>query len=130
MIRRPPRSTRTVTLFPYTTLFRSVPWSTPPTTHDTPVVPSRPRRPPVRLNAPSRFAFRIPEPNTYFPPRTPSVLSQGEATACRAASALSDLHKCAEWSGDDPMQFGNQSTDERREGQEGVSTVRNRGSRY
>src|SRR3546814_14240299 len=25
MIRRPPRSTRTVTLFPYTTLFRSVP---------------------------------------------------------------------------------------------------------
>src|SRR3546814_4624514 len=29
MIRRPPRSTRTDTLFPYTTLFRSV--STPPT---------------------------------------------------------------------------------------------------
>src|SRR3546814_11411021 len=28
MIRRPPRSTRTYTLFPYTTLFRScVPWS-------------------------------------------------------------------------------------------------------
>src|SRR3546814_11536115 len=26
MIRRPPRSTRTDTLFPYTTLFRSVPW--------------------------------------------------------------------------------------------------------
>src|SRR3546814_11495387 len=33
MIRRPPRSTRTDTLFPYTTLFRSVPgrpiWKTP-----------------------------------------------------------------------------------------------------
>src|SRR3546814_2936342 len=31
MIRRPPRSTRTVTLFPYTTLFRSLPadfWQT------------------------------------------------------------------------------------------------------
>src|SRR3546814_2508589 len=28
MIRRPPRSTRTVTLFPYTTLFRSGPWGT------------------------------------------------------------------------------------------------------
>src|SRR3546814_15542237 len=27
MIRRPPRSTRTDTLFPYTTLFRSVLWS-------------------------------------------------------------------------------------------------------
>src|SRR3546814_18528611 len=26
MIRRPPRSTRTDTLFPYTTLFRSIPW--------------------------------------------------------------------------------------------------------
>src|SRR3546814_9288004 len=43
MIRRPPRSTRTDTLFPYTTLFRS--------------------------------------------------------------SALSDLQKCAEWSGDDHMPF-------------------------
>src|SRR3546814_9276667 len=29
MIRRPPRSTRTDTLFPYTTLFRSAPWSSP-----------------------------------------------------------------------------------------------------
>src|SRR3546814_14435808 len=27
MIRRPPRSTRTDTLFPYTTLFRSLDWS-------------------------------------------------------------------------------------------------------
>src|SRR3546814_7071793 len=27
MIRRPPRSTRTDTLFPYTTLFRSRPWA-------------------------------------------------------------------------------------------------------
>src|SRR3546814_18535157 len=40
-----------------------------------------------------------------FPPRTPSVLSQGEATTCRAASALSDLQKCADWSGDDHMPF-------------------------
>src|SRR3546814_9672936 len=30
MIRRPPRSTRTDTLFPYTTLFRSLPSPTPP----------------------------------------------------------------------------------------------------
>src|SRR3546814_4133167 len=31
MIRRPPRSTRTDTLFPYTTLFRSVVWINGPT---------------------------------------------------------------------------------------------------
>src|SRR3546814_2766807 len=30
MIRRPPRSTRTDTLFPYTTLFRSEPWQAEP----------------------------------------------------------------------------------------------------
>src|SRR3546814_4383792 len=30
MIRRPPRSTRTHTLFPYTTLFRSIPFSARP----------------------------------------------------------------------------------------------------
>src|SRR3546814_3968712 len=29
MIRRPPRSTRTDTLFPYTTLFRSIPFGAP-----------------------------------------------------------------------------------------------------
>src|SRR3546814_5774135 len=33
MIRRPPRSTRTDTLFPYTTLFRSVPGRTTGTLH-------------------------------------------------------------------------------------------------
>src|SRR3546814_14009722 len=30
MIRRPPRSTLTYTLFPYTTLFRSMPWHAKP----------------------------------------------------------------------------------------------------
>src|SRR3546814_9822527 len=30
MIRRPPRSTRTDTLFPYTTLFRSIDWQATP----------------------------------------------------------------------------------------------------
>src|SRR3546814_16639569 len=38
MIRRPPRSTRTDTLFPYTTLFRSVP----------PALPKNPMAPPRR----------------------------------------------------------------------------------
>src|SRR3546814_1403893 len=40
MIRRPPRSTRTDTLFPYTTLFRTVSWSMASSSHG--------RRPPSR----------------------------------------------------------------------------------
>src|SRR3546814_12562435 len=48
MIRRPPSSTRTDTLFPYTTLFRSPPCSTPPSTRSLPAAspwcpPSAPR---------------------------------------------------------------------------------------
>src|SRR3546814_5232209 len=38
MIRRPPRSTRTDTLFPYTTLFRSTASMTPAATADTKVL--------------------------------------------------------------------------------------------
>src|SRR3546814_2049876 len=38
MIRRPPRSTRTDTLFPYTTLFRSYRTSAPPMDHPLPPV--------------------------------------------------------------------------------------------
>src|SRR3546814_5703299 len=41
MIRRPPRSTRTDTLFPYTTLFRS------PTLQDTPAVGTAAKAPPT-----------------------------------------------------------------------------------
>src|SRR3546814_11840593 len=62
MIRRPPRSTRTDTLFPYTTLFRSLKagfltiW---PTRRPSPVprnamAPSRPRRKPTRSGVPAR----------------------------------------------------------------------------
>src|SRR3546814_20910290 len=43
MIRRPPRSTRTDTLFPYTTLFRSV-GSPPPCFQGDVVRPDQPRR--------------------------------------------------------------------------------------
>src|SRR3546814_10466534 len=49
MIRRPPRSTRTDTLFPYTTLFRSV-------CH---VRPARGRAPPTR----SAFQAGVPRPS-------------------------------------------------------------------
>src|SRR3546814_2585168 len=47
MVRRPPRSTRTDTLFPYTALFRSVPSVTEVTTTtstSTEVMPTKPRR--------------------------------------------------------------------------------------
>src|SRR3546814_7174664 len=40
MIRRPPRSTRTDTLFPYTTLFRSIPGDTPLSIQDFDVQPT------------------------------------------------------------------------------------------
>src|SRR3546814_10207927 len=53
MIRRPPRSTRTDTLFPYTTLFRSPIPAAPPVTRTTPgyVVDSDMPRTTVHRNA-------------------------------------------------------------------------------
>src|SRR3546814_18796477 len=57
MIRRPPRSTRTDTLFPYTTLFRSrrpSPRSPPPST--------KPPSPPTPCPTPSPPSARIPKP--------------------------------------------------------------------
>src|SRR3546814_9195954 len=46
MIRRPPRSTRTDTLFPYTTLFRSTPGGAPARPRDRPeLLPDRIRAP-------------------------------------------------------------------------------------
>src|SRR3546814_17918315 len=43
MIRRPPRSTRTDTLFPYTTLFRSEEHTMTTVTTDAPITPLRQR---------------------------------------------------------------------------------------
>src|SRR3546814_5209782 len=57
MIRRPPRSTRTDTLFPYTTLFRS-----PQATR---CLPSQPARRGTRLYPPSMTKAR-----THFTPRS------------------------------------------------------------
>src|SRR3546814_2624040 len=51
MIRRPPRSTRTDTLFPYTTLFRSFP--------STGGGPPAPRLVAARLRARSRLTFNL-----------------------------------------------------------------------
>src|SRR3546814_4246089 len=56
MIRRPPRSTRTDTLFPYTTLFRSQGARTADT-GDLP--PLRPQRPPDRDTEPGSAEARL-----------------------------------------------------------------------
>src|SRR3546814_3687560 len=53
MIRRPPRSTRTDTLFPYTTLFRSSP--------PLPGLPARPVQVPCDLDRPSTRSSRSRE---------------------------------------------------------------------
>src|SRR3546814_2393157 len=67
MIRRPPRSTRTDTLFPYTTLFRS-PWPhsspnsspSPRPTHPRPRTPRAKPKPP-RHKPFSRLREKVPE---------------------------------------------------------------------
>src|SRR3546814_12384729 len=61
MIRRPPRSTRTDTLFPYTTLFRSKLSRRDPT--------SLPENLPRRHNVPAMDNFRLPAPRGHK--RTP-----------------------------------------------------------
>src|SRR3546814_5672810 len=53
MIRRPPRSTRTDTLFPYTTLFRSI--------HDD-LAETGCHRPDLRLDAVRQVLGRLPQP--------------------------------------------------------------------
>src|SRR3546814_8148107 len=72
MIRRPPRSTRTDTLFPYTTLFRSR-ICTLQGHH-------RPRRKPR-----PHLALVPPPPPPAAPRRRPSLLGRGRAFRCRGA---------------------------------------------
>src|SRR3546814_8379833 len=74
MIRRPPRSTRTDTLFPYTTLFRSSPSTSPP-------IASGP--------TPS------PPPSSKHPSPNPSSKTQPSATASspKSSSVASDNPK-------------------------------------
>src|SRR3546814_7097160 len=63
MIRRPPISTRTDTLFPYTTLFRSPPSVVRRAREILTCPPGRPpSRPPLR----HRGAFRLPEGPSFF----------------------------------------------------------------
>src|SRR3546814_3591977 len=71
MIRRPPRSTRTDTLFPYTTLFRS------PETNAL----SSPRRPPWLSTTPFRVACSI----TVQGPRIRCRPSWGVTAGCQGS---------------------------------------------
>src|SRR3546814_16186888 len=113
MIRRPPRSTRTDTLFPYTTLFRSfhlADFSVPPVheipasgavlqTRDLTVRAVAVDHPPVDLALAYRF---------YFPDR--SIVFSGDTRASDNLTAL--------------------RSEERRVGKEGVSSCRYRWSPY
>src|SRR3546814_7735986 len=89
MIRRPPRSTRTDTLFPYTTLFRSA--ARPPRVVPRPLVPPRPPRrvprlPRRRRTGPAHLllaevdrALRRPRPDGGRPRADPRPHERGPA---------------------------------------------------
>src|SRR3546814_19816277 len=80
MIRRPPRSTRTDTLFPYTTLFRSVParvWHLPP-----------------RARASTGLASAAPRARPPPPPARAALAAAGPAPAHRARSQAA---ACLAW---------------------------------
>src|SRR3546814_1343259 len=64
MIRRPPRSTRTDTLFPYTTLFRSPPAASSPLAFAPP--PSPPLPPLAFAFATASAVATLPSPNLFF----------------------------------------------------------------
>src|SRR3546814_6824514 len=76
MIRRPPRSTRTDTLFPYTTLFRPCPAPTP----------TRPRR---WARSCARRAFRS-SPTSISTTSAPSKPPTPAPHACASTPAISD----------------------------------------
>src|SRR3546814_1646452 len=81
MIRRPPRSTRTDTLFPYTTLFRSLP--------DPPLYRQRARRAAVGArddDRPPRYARR--QDRSLPPPRPCSSLSRRTVRSAELAGGV------------------------------------------
>src|SRR3546814_19192162 len=111
MIRRPPRSTRTDTLFPYTTLFRS------------------PIQPPV-----VRVAACAVLGNPHAGAADAANLDDCIAESARIGQIL--VGKCMESLGErTPIAFGKgvlvgERSEERRVGKECVSTCRSRWSRY
>src|SRR3546814_12977815 len=84
MIRRPPRSTRTDTLFPYTTLFRSLETRCD-RRRDRAVLPRRRSR-----RARASFATRRPAPVAGRTARTPPPVPQDQ----RQPAADGTRHRC------------------------------------
>src|SRR3546814_13267427 len=110
MIRRPPRSTRTDTLFPYTTLFRSLAHAC-----------HRDRRLHARLDA-DLLERRLHRERIHHRCEHPHVIAR------RAVDSLRDPRQPAE----DVAAANDEAerSEERRVGKEGVSTCRSRWSPY
>src|SRR3546814_8488205 len=79
MIRRPPRSTRTDTLFPYTTLFRSLRLGRQP-------FPNRPSSPPRRASHSTLPCRRYRQRNARRPTDSPHTSEPPHGTICRPSS--------------------------------------------
>src|SRR3546814_9977056 len=89
MIRRPPRSTRTDTLFPYTTLFRSVVSNTaPPVTFRLCSVPCGPRR----ISIPSRSNVRSEEHTSELQ----SLMRISYAVFCLKKKTRNNKNQCVD----------------------------------
>src|SRR3546814_3358666 len=88
MIRRPPRSTRTDTLFPYTTLFRSIP---PDPTECLRLAPSQIQNGRTSTSAPIMVAWNDKSPSR-FPSLTISLLIRSQTpTRFRSEEHTSEL---------------------------------------
>src|SRR3546814_14463763 len=105
MIRRPPRSTRTDTLFPYTTLFRSTIWRVTPTT-------------PVAVPA----AVAAPQDAAPDADEMPDVGATSGAGTAPGAEPEAEPDASSDGT---PIR-----SEERRVGKECVSTCRSRWSQY
>src|SRR3546814_10964427 len=109
MIRRPPKSTRTDTLFPYTTLFRSV----------------RPGDPLMFIGQADAWLVRDTANAVALDPYN------GEVLEVRRAEELDALERWVHTA--DPLHFGTFAglrSEERRGGKECVSTCRSRWATY
>src|SRR3546814_14011777 len=89
MIRRPPRSTRTDTLFPYTTLFRSVVYlrSVPPVTGDDP----------PRVVTPADPSYRVGRAESGD--RTGEKIFAGSCMGCHGWTGVSPVSRHATLTG-------------------------------
>src|SRR3546814_17677827 len=135
MIRRPPRSTRTDTLFPYTTLFRSGKDRRGSSSPEPP--PSRPTawspRPPRRRQGQSvpgpRSKSLAPSLSPSIPGQPHRLLEQVERDV-EAAQYRRDLLPAIAFGRLDQPRDRDSRSEERRVGKECVSTCRSRWSTY